>query len=839
MVENKFIGKAYLIVAFLMCVVSNPLLAQKTVVKGKIIDAETNAPMAFASVYFTGTTIGVTSDFSGNFEISTTEKVDSVTATFMGYESYTRAIVRGTTNTLKIELVSSAKTVKRTVINAKVNPAIRIIRKVQRNKDKYNKSNLNAYEYESFTKIQIAVNNISEKYKEKKFIKKIGTMFDTISYLSEDRDKAVLPVFISEVLSDFYFVNRPDRVKEVIKASNVKGVGVDDGSFVSQLLGSTFQQYNFHDNILPILSKNFVSPISMHSLSFYDYRIVNKDYTEDIPVFQIEVKPKNSLDLAFEGYIWVQDSTFALKRVSLSVPKAANLNFVEKLKITQEYVLTDAGIYIPNKSRILIDIAELSKQSAGMIALFTTSQKNIKVNQPKDAKFYDYPVETVEGFTEKSDTFWDNHRHEPLSVDEQRVVDRIDTLSNLPVIKTWVEIVNIAVDGYKKVGKFGVGPYVFLWGFNNLEGHRFRLGFLSNEDFSKKWILKGYGAYGLRDEKFKYMGKVEHILSRKRWTSIGIQRKSDVEQIGVNDQDYDVSNLFTALSISNANQLNRVDENKVWFHSEFKKGWSARVTLKTKDYQFEKVNDFNFKYYQNVSDTNSLTSNFATSEASVELRFAPREYFLSNENSRVRVAKKGDLVMSVRYTHGFKNVLDGDFNYDKIRGKLYYGLDFGYLGRTDMEFTVSKVFGNLPYPILNVHRGNESAIYGTRTYNLMNFFEFISDESVSLFAEHHFNGAIMNRMPLMKKLKWRLVLQGKGVYGSMTHANRRLTPSIDSDGNELSNFNLLNKKPYGEMGFGIENIFKIFRIDALHRLTYWDLPNSDKFAVKFSLNLSF
>jgi len=819
--------------------IHNSSSAQTTAVSGTILDAETGEPMAFATVVFTGTTIGVTSDFNGNYSLTTTQKVDSVSASFMGYETNTKVVLRGQKNKINFDMLTEKKEVGVVRVSAKGDAARKLIRGVQKAKAKQNKNNLSAYQYEAFTKIQFAINNISEKYKKKKVIKKLGPLFDTISYLSEDREKAVLPVFISEVISDFYFADKPARNKEVIRGSRIKGVGVEDGTFVSQLLGSSFQQYNFHDNILNILTKNFVSPISTHSLSFYNYTIVDITYENGLPINQIKVEPKNPLDLAFTGYIWIEDSTFALTRVSLSVPSSANLNYVEKLKITQEYLKMDNGVYMPNKTRILIDIVELSKNSAGMIALFNSTAENIVINEPKEDKFYDYPVVTSGDITNKSDTFWENNRHDTLTKDELRVSNSIDSLTNLPMIKNWVEFLNIVIDGYLKVGKVDLGPYAFLYGYNALEGNRFRLGFRTNYDFSKKFIFKGYGAYGTSDEKWKYMGEAEAILSRKRWTTLGFQQRKDVDQIGVTDNDYGASNLFTALSISNANQLNRTFENKLWFASEFRKGWNVRLAMHSKELSFEPINDFNFKYRTNPLDTSELASDFTTSEASIELRWAPKEYFLANDNERVRVSRQGDLAVSIKYAKGINGLFNSQFDYDKIVGRLNYGFNFGYLGITDLEFEVLKVFGDVPYPLLNVHRGNQSFIYGKQIFNLMNFFEFVSDESVSLFAEHHFNGALLNRIPLMKKLKWRLVLAGKGSYGSMTKSNQSLVPNYDLDGVPVSQFKQLNKTPYGEVGFGVENIFKVLRVDFLKRLTHLKDPGVDEYGIMASLAFAF
>ncbi|MBC7425906.1 MAG: hypothetical protein H7321_05165, partial [Bacteroidia bacterium] len=422
------------ILPLLLILASSASFAQTTIVKGRITDLKTGEPIAYAIVGFSRTNIKTVTDFEGNYELFKIDSSfqnndynliqprdsafnqndsvfnlndsmlirdtiidipDSVYVMQSGFYIQMQEIDKGTINNRDFSLIQEEVTATEgVVISAKVNPAIRIIKLAQEKKSEYNIENVKAYECENFNKIQIAVNYVSDELKSKGIFKKFENEFDTISYLSEERHKQVLPVFISESISDFYYQTSPKKQKEVIKATKIKGVGVDDGTFLSQLLGSTFQQYNFNTNTMEILNKNFVSPISNSSLLYYKYKIVDFTYPDSSgrALYQIRVTPKNPLDLVFTGDIWVEDSSFAIKRLSLAITNAANLNFVEKLKITQELILLPNGSYMPVKNRVLIDIAEISKNAAGMIALFYSSNKNVIVNKMHEPKFFDYPV---------------------------------------------------------------------------------------------------------------------------------------------------------------------------------------------------------------------------------------------------------------------------------------------------------------------------------------------------------------------------------------------------------------------------------------------------------------
>lgn len=829
-----------LIISF---VLYKPLFAQQTtIVKGKITDYKTGEPVTGASIQFSQLEEGGYSNFNGLYNVKTTKFSDTVIISYVGYKTLYYKITPFTTQTINVKLEQEELLFKGVTTVNKVNRAIRIIKLAQENKANYNFEKLNSFECESFTKVQIAVNNVSEDLKNKKLLKSVEGIFDTLSYLSEDKNKQVLPIFLSENLSNFYFNKNPKLIKEVIVASRIKGIGVDDGSFLSQLLGSTFQQYNFNDNILPILQKNFISPISKSSLNYYNYLLKGSFYEpgSERKIYQIEVTPKNPLDLVFTGYIWIEDSTFALKKLTLSITNKANLNFVEKLKITQELEPTSIGAYVPVKTRILIDIAEISKKSAGMIALFNNSYEKIIVNKDRSTKFFDAAVTMSDGATHQSEEYWDSMRHEELSIDEKRALSKIDTLTNVKVVKNYVEFINILFNGYKTIGKIDWGPYALLYGYNVLEGHRARVGAKTNFKFSKKNIFSGYTAYGFGDELWKYKLQYERVLHRKHWTISGLSYKNDIEQIGVNDDYYGSSNLFTAVSIFAASQLNRTKESKIWINSEFTKGWHIKALFTHKEYIFQPVNNFNFAYKTNLTDSTNISSNFTNAAIVLGLRWAPKEYYLQNDNERVKQSKPGGLALSVYYTKGIKGFMGSRFNYNRVTASIEKGLSFGYWGRTDFTLSGTKIFEKLPYPLLEVHRGNQSFIYNTSAYNLMNFFEFVTDQSLFFKMEHHFNGAIFNRIPLMKKLKWREFAEGRMVLGKLSEKNINIIPNGQYENKPITPItNSINREPYIEVAYGIENIFKVMQVAAIHRLTHLDNPGVNKFAIKVGLSVSF
>ena len=827
-----------LITILLWLLFYNALEAQSKRISGKVYAEETREPLAFANLFFHGTEAGFYSDFEGNFKwTGNSYPSDTLRIEYMGYKPRLIALADINSLNIEVELFRNVVQTGEVVIRLKTNPALKWVALAQQNRDKNNPDKLAHYQCETFTKNTIAVNNISEKLRKGKFWKEIGPLFDTISYLNGNKEKSILPVFISEVISDYYFNKNPYLTKEYIKASRIKGIGVDDGTFISQVLGSTFVNYNFYMNTLVVIDKGIVSPIAESAMNIYDYKLTYVDKSGPRRVFQVYCSPKVEKDLAFKGFIWIEDTTGALVRLSLELNSGSNINYIEKLRVSQEYSPTPAGAYFCINTRAVIDAAEVSTQAAGVVATSVVTAKNVQTDIAHTPKFFETRVTIDPDALSRPDSFWVNHRHLPNTATDDRIARKIDTLVNLPRISTYVDVVNFLVDGYKGFGKIDLGPYYSLVSFNQLEGPRFRLGFRTTPEYSKNWIIEGFGAYGLWDQRWKYSLKMERILNRKRWTKLGVVYRRDVEQIGISDNENYSTGLFTAFNLLGSNNLNMNRDTRMMFGTDIRNGLRVSATFGNRAYLFEKVGGFNFAWFPNYPDTSLYAKDFINTTASISIRYSPKFYFLQNDNRRVTFTGIGPEYYGT-IIQGFKGVLSGQFNYTRLVAGINYNKVWGALGRTAFNLESSRVFGTLPYPLLTVYIGNQSFVYNSGAYNQMRIFEFITDRSISGSMEHHLNGFLFNRIPLLNKLKWREVLGTKAIYGTLSDANFGIIPKYTAEG-AVSQFKTFTNKPYWECSLGIENIFKILRADAIWRLTYRDGPRVRNFGIKVSVGIAF
>lgn len=829
-----------LILSILLLTISFFVQSQSYIIKGKISEIESGNPIPFASVVVSGSTIGTTSNFDGVYQLKLQKKVDSLTVSYIGFKTKTKKILVYENQTIHFQLEESVFSLDDVVVYAGENPAFLIMRSVIDHKKENDKRSLEAYQYESYSKIELAVNNITERFKNKKLIKKIKSVLDSIDQIAGEDGLPILPVFLSETISTYYYKKKPKLFHEDILRTKISGVGVSDGTSVSQVIGSTFQQYNFYNNWISILNKHFASPIGNGWNSNYEFDLIDSLYIDDSYCYRLDFWPKRSQDLAFRGTIWISKAEFALKQIDVSIEKVANLNYIEKIKIQQTNIKSSVGPWLPNKTRVMIDVAELTQQTAGILAKFYVSLDNVVVNQPKPNKFYEMPISFDKEVRKKDTAYWTSKRHESLSSTELNVFEMIDTLKTIPIIKTYTNIIETLISGHFKVGKFDIGPYWGMISRNDVEGYRLGFGGRTNFKFSDKWILSGFGSYGFQDEEWKYKGKVERIISRNPWTIAGLEHVKDINPVWLlNDDDINSSSYRGFSRWGSIIRPFRHRKTMFKFQTTPFKGFTQSIKIKKQD--FEKLAQTTFGYNLEPGNPASLVkSNYNTTEIVLESRIAKDELFLISDNKRMSLGTTKWPIITLKYILGLKNILGGDFTYHKFKLDVKKKVEMGILGYSKIDINGGYILSQLPYPLLKTHTGNELPIYFDFAFNLLNFFELRSDRYLELRYRHHFEGFILNRIPLIKKLKWRLLANINIIEGGMRKENKAAINQLitDNAGNQVLPFNTLkNGVPYIEVGYGLENIFKIFRISAFHRITYTGKPNTKDFGIRFGFQL--
>jgi len=792
-------------------------------IAGRVTDAATGAGIPFASIAIKGLPVGTTSDEEGRYSLRTKQLTDSLQVLSLGYQTRFYRLLVVSNQTVDAQLTAAATKLQEVKIYAKKgDPAYRIIREVVKRRDQYDPSRLSAYEYDSYTKIEGYLNNFDQKSGKKRRSGPIGRLLGKLPAITDANGQTAVPVFVSETFSQFFARSNPEKQKEKVLNSHVAGVGVGDGGLIAQLTGASFQQYNFYRNSLFVLRKDIPSPVGGQWDGVYIFRLRDTVQVGNAVCYRIEFSPKRVADLAFDGTIWIDTLSYALTQVQAHVGKRANINFVDELRIEQEWEQTASGILFPTQTQVMIDTDQPVPGAPGALIRFFATARNIVENKPKNADFYDPAIELADGFRTDDPAFWTSVRPERFSPAELRAIQVVDSVRNVPLMKVVGGAIKIATLGYIPVPKLHIeiGPFVSLYANNNIEGNRLRLGGRTTIGFSKKWLLTGYVAYGTLDRQFKYNVGVERILNRNHWTVLGVRYSYDLERVGLSTDNLGGNSFFAAYSRYGTIRRPYFQEDKLlYLRREIGSGFTQTLALRHRS--FDPLFPFAFQP-QPQDDDQNIRSSYAVTEVTSETRFAPDEVILQNDNTRFSTGATRKPIVTLRYTLGLRNLLNSDFMYHRISLSLRHSFRMGILGRSYYTIDAGIIPSTVPYTLLYTPLGNESLFYVGNAYNLMNYFEFVTDRWATVRYEHNFGGLLFNRIPVLNRLKWRELVTANVLFGSVSKANVALIPPTDGQGRPVEGFSSLSGTPYVELGYGIDNIFKVFRVDAIHRLTYLD-----------------
>lgn len=803
-------------------------VSQVTKIMGIVKDSTTKEPLPFVNVYFKGTNVGTTSGFDGKYSIESKIFADTLIASSVGYIAQHKEVKKNKFQVINFSLISSNIDLSEVIIRPGENPADILLRKVIQNKDINNPQKFDAYQYEVYNKIQIDANNVSEKFQQRGVFNQFKFVWDNMD-TSTINGKAYLPLFLTETMSDFYYKDNPKTTYEVIKASRTSGI--ENESF-SKYLGQMYQRINIYENYISLFEKNFISPIANFSLSYYKYYLVDSTFIDNQWCFQIMFKPKRKQELTFTGNIWVHDTSFAIKKVEVKIVDDANLNFINDVVSSMEYTLVDGEYWMLSKEAVVIDfnILENTKKSVGFFGHKTSIYRNFVINKPMGKDFYQTATNVVveKEALNKSEDYWTNSRPEELTHKEQGIYNMVDSITKVPVFRTYIDIVQMITTGYYVWEQIELGPYMSTFSMNSAEGQRFRLGGRTSNAFSTKIMLSTYAAYGIKDNDFKYGAGLLYMISKNPRRTFSVEWKNDYEQLGLSQNAFREDFLLASLFKRNpSDKLTRVNEIKSNVEYEWYSGFSTTLGFNNRIIKSFNNTDFIVNDYNGGKiNLKSITS----SEISINSRFAYKEKFLMGEFERTSLGTIYP-IFELNYSYSLKDFLGSDFEYNKLQIGIKQWFNVGSYGWSKYMIEAGQIFGTLPYPLLKMHEGNETYYTDEYAFNTMNYYEFISDKYLSVFYTHHFDGLFLNRIPLMRKLKWREVAFAKGLIGDLNIKNQNYSAFP---------FGLAGlKKPYFEAGFGIENIFRILRIDAVWRLSYLDHPNINKFSLMGTIQFYF
>ncbi|MFZ1798487.1 MAG: DUF5686 family protein [Chitinophagaceae bacterium] len=807
------------------------VFSQGKYLQGEILDHQSDEPIPFVSVYLKLDGRGTLSDSLGKFSLymENVLPTDTLTINAIGYEIVLIPVSQlKDSASITFKLNTSSQT--EAIVKVKYDRALWFWKKIMANKKRNDRSHWKNYSYEIYNKLELDIDNINrEKLEKNKILNPLNFALDFVDSTSEN--KPFLPVYLIETLSDYYHQNNPARTREEIKGTITNGI---DNESIMKQLGATYQNVDVYNNSIPVFDKNFVSPFSDFGDNFYSFQLLDTQYLNQKRLVHFSFTPKRKGENTFTGDAWINDTSFAIQKVTLRPSSDANINFIKSLSIIQEFKLINDSTWFLYKDKFVADIAPLGNNRIAFKGRKTATYTKVLTNSDsitnvlgKNKSAED--IILLPGQQERSDTFWVENRHEPLNKNEQSVYKLLDTLEKTPAYIHYRNTLNFLFSGTKDIGNIRIGPWYYWLSGNSWEGTRLRFDLATNEGFSKKINLNGYVAYGFSDQKFKGKAEIKYLWSRDPWSYVSLSYKNDLDNGVVYYDQLGTDNLFGLFlrKPGVSSKFQNIEEKKFEFYKENNHGFGFGITATSKE--FTPLQNLPGKEYFPVKDGESL-NNF---ETAIRIRYAFSERTLIDNFSRTSLGS--DLpIIELKYAHGFKNVLNSSYTYNKVDLSISDYLNVSPYGNIYYNIYAGKIFGTLPYNLLDVLPGNEWYYYSRYSFNLMNRFDYLTDEYAGINVEHNIGSGLFKYIPITRKLKLRQFWEAKAIIGNLSDANKQL--------NFIQGypFQSLDGKAYLEVGTGIDNILKFFRVDFLWRVLPQPLPSvaSQRFGVFFGFRLS-
>lgn len=832
-------------------------------ITGVVVEESTGDTIPFPSVQYKKEKIATSGNAYGRFSIKRLNG-EKLTFSAVGYQELTILIGPNTPSEMKITLKTDTKQLKgvtvktkRSKYSRKNNPAVELMKRVIAAKKRTDLANHDYYQFNKYQKITFAINDIkpteleNEKLKKKKWL---INQIETCPY----NNKLILPLSVDETVTRNIYRKDPKTEKSIIMGQSSSGVNdlIETGDILNNVLKDVFTDVDLYDDQIRLLQYPFTSPIGKDAISFYRFYIVDTVYVDRDKCFHLQFLPNNQHDFGFRGEIWIlADSTLHVKRCNLTLPKKSDVNFVDNLQIIQEYTRLPKGDWALTTDDMFVEMS---------IAKFLTKAIVIRTTRMSDYAFDELPDKLFKGKTKvlhesnammRDEAFWDKYRSVELTKSESSMDAFINNLSQQKAFKYIIFGVRAFIENFVETGsqnhpsKVDIGPINTMISSNFIDGVRTRISAQTTANLNPHWFLSGYYARGWDSRKNYYKGELTYSFNKKEYLPREFPKRTltftstyDVCSPSDKFMHTDKDNVFTALKWTKVEKMMFYNRQQLSFERE--EEWGFRTTISLKTEENEACGDLFFKPLSMVGMEDAMIGQgkFRTTEARIELRYAPGETFINTKQRRLPVNLDAP-VFTLSHTTGIKGFLGGDYDYNFTEASIYKRLWLNSWGKIDILAKGGIQWNKVPFPLLIMPAANLSYIISDETFNLINNMEFLNDRYASLDISWDLNGKIFNRIPLLKKLKWREWLGIKCLWGTLTDKNNPTLAANAGDGMLMEfpegSYIMDSKRPYIELIAGIHNIFKIIHIQYVHRLNYNHLPTATKNGVRLMMRLTF
>ena len=850
-------------------------MAARAQLSGVVTDAATGDTLLYPSASYKGHHIAVSGNAQGRYSI---ERHEGWVLTFsaVGYQSRNITITGKTPQTLNIKLKPDTKTLAEVVVrqkrgrySRKDNPAVELMKRVVAAKKKTDLANHAYYQYNKYQKITLAVNDIQPSDIDSGFFAKKQWLIDQIE-TSPYNHKLILPVSVDETVTQHIYRKDPKSEKDIVMGQQSTGVNqlLATGDILNTALKDVFTDIDLYDDQIRLLQFPFTSPIGKNAVAFYRYYIADTVYVDRDLCYHLEFLPNNQQDFGFRGDLYVlADSTLHVKRCELTIPKRSDVNFVENLRVTQEYAKLPNGEWVLSVDDMIVEMK---------VASFLSKVLVTRTTRLSDYAFDPLPKQLFKGKASsrreananmRDEAFWNQYRTVELTKSETGMNAFIHRIEQLKGFKYVIFGVKALVENFVETGdlnhpsKLDVGPVNTMVTSNFIDGLRFRVSGQTTANLNKHWFFSGYYAHGVNSHKNYYKGEVTYSFNKKDYLPREFPKRTlmftstyDVMAPSDKFMHTDKDNVFTAFKWAKVDKMMFYNRQQLQF--DFEEEWGLKTTFELKTEEDEAAGRLFFQtldsHVDMASDINGLSEKMAgkylhngkmrTTELTLQFQLASGRTYINTKQRRIPMNLDAP-VFTLRHTMGVKGLLGGDYTYNLTEAGIYKRFWMNSWGKIDTYIKAGAQWNKVPYPLLIMPAANLSYIVQNETFNLINNMEFLNDRYASLDVSWDLNGKIFNRIPLLKKLKWREYIGVKILWGTLTDKNN---PTLEKNAGDpvlmvfpSGSYVMDSKRPYVELVAGVHNIFKIVHVEFVHRCNYTYLPIAHRNGIRLMMRMTF
>lgn len=878
-------AKRFLLITILGCFCIMKVAAQ---IHGTVVDAHTGEPIPYLNVYYEGKGVGTVTNAEGKYAISYHPGWTKLIFSMLGYNTY-EVEVSEKTRELNVDMRISDQVLDEVIIrprkekySRKNNPAVELMRKVIASKRRTDLDQKDYYSYNKYQKLTFAKNNITADTLRDSWIFKQYPFFRDQVEVCDLTGKNILPLSVDETVSEKIYRKEPHSEKTIIHGLNSSGVNelFNTGDMLTTVLKDVFQDIDIYEDRFRFLQYPFDSPVSEAGIRFYRFYIMDTIYVEKDKCIRVSFVPNNPQDFGFTGSMYIlADSTYRVKQCRLNLPKKTDINFVDEMVIDQKFGELPTGDWALLEDDMLCEMSYLKKLLGSFLVRRTTRYFDFSFDPLPDNLFKQKGNEIKDvNAMMQDDEFWNKYRQEDLTRSEQRMGSFVDDLAKIKGFKYIMFFLKALIENFVETSvpdsKVDIGPINTMITSNYIDGLRLRVSAQTTANLHPNLFLKGYYAYGFKDRRSKYMGEVEYSFDKKAYLPREFPKHSlaftyQYDNMLPSDKfiTTDKDNVFTSFKVCTVDQYNYERKATIKYEREQETGFRTIATLRYANYE-----PCGKLFYRTMEGESMLQSAIATgelsgtewvqspfnthditvTEASLQFRYAPGETFVNTKQRRLPINLDAP-VFSLQHTIAVKGVLGSDYTYNVTEASIYKRFWLSSWGNIDAYLKGGIQWNKVPFPLLIMPAANLSYIIQEETFNLINNMEFLNDRYASLDVSWNLQGKLFNRIPLLKKLKWREFIGVKCLWGKLTDKNN---PFLEQNRNDdvlmmfpghynmdgtydYSSYVMDPHRPYVEITAGIHNIFKLLHIEYVRRLNYNELPTANKHGIRFMIRTVF